>query len=110
MRIGWCAYFLPFMFVYTPALIMNDSPLMVVLHVLLSLLGIFIGTAAVVGYCFGRVSWPFRIAYALIGLSLLVQPRMFDGAWYVIGVGAVLGIAAIVREWVLAKARRPAAA
>jgi TRAP transporter 4TM/12TM fusion protein len=110
MRIGWCAYFLPFMFVYTPALIMNDGPLLVLLHVLLSLLGIFMGTLAVVGYCFGRVSWPFRIAYGLIGLSLLVQPRMFDGAWYVIGAGAVLAIAAIGREWMLAKARRPAAA
>jgi TRAP transporter 4TM/12TM fusion protein len=110
MRIGWCAYFLPFMFVYTPALIMNDAPLLVLLHLLLSLLGIFMGTLAVVGYCFGRVSWPFRIAYGLIGLSLLVQPRMFDGAWYLIGAGAVLAIAAIGREWMLAKARRPAAA
>jgi TRAP-type uncharacterized transport system fused permease subunit len=89
---------------------MNDAPLLVLLHLLLSLLGIFMGTLAVVGYCFGRVSWPFRIAYALIGLSLLVQPRMFDGAWYVIGTGAVLAIAAIGREWLLARARRPAAA
>jgi TRAP transporter 4TM/12TM fusion protein len=99
MRIGWCAYFLPFMFVYTPALIMNDTPLLVVLHLVLSLLGIFMGTVAVVGYCTGPVSWPFRILYALIGLSLLVQPRMFDGAWYVIGAGAVLAIAAIAWEW-----------
>ena len=22
---GWCAYFIPFMFVYTPALVMNDT-------------------------------------------------------------------------------------
>jgi TRAP transporter 4TM/12TM fusion protein len=99
MRIGWCAYFLPFMFVYTPALIMNDSPLLVVLHLALSLLGIFMGTVAVVGYCTGPVSWPFRIVYALIGLALLAQPRMFDGAWYVIGVGAVAGVAAIAWEW-----------
>jgi TRAP transporter 4TM/12TM fusion protein len=110
MRIGWCAYFLPFMFVYTPALIMNDGPLLVVLHLALSLLGIFIGTVAVVGYCVGPVSWPFRIAYALIGLSLLVQPRMFDGAWYVIGTGAVLAVLAVGREWVLATTRRAGAA
>jgi TRAP transporter 4TM/12TM fusion protein len=99
MRIGWCAYFLPFMFVYTPALIMNDSPLLVVLHLALSLLGIFMGTVAVVGYCTGPVSWPFRIVYALIGLALLAQPHMFDGAWYVISVGAVAGVAAIAWEW-----------
>jgi TRAP-type uncharacterized transport system fused permease subunit len=110
MRIGWCAYFLPFMFVYTPALVMDDGPLWVVLHLALALLGIFMGTLAVVGYCFAPVAWPFRAAYAVIGLSLLVQPAMFEGAWYVIGIGAVLAIAAIGREWMRGKARRPAAA
>jgi TRAP transporter 4TM/12TM fusion protein len=110
MRIGWCAYFLPFMFVYTPALIMNDGPLLVVLHVVLSLLGIFMGTTAVVGYCFAPVPRPFRIAYALIGLSLLVQPTMFDGAWYVIGTGALLAILAIGRELARGRAGRTVAA
>ena len=110
MRIGWCAYFLPFMFVYTPALVMNDAPQFVILHLALALLGIFMGTVAVVGYCFAPVPWPIRAAYAVIGLALLVQPRMFDGAWYVIGAGAVLAVAAIAREWMLGKARRPASA
>jgi hypothetical protein len=56
------------------------------------------------------VSWPFRILYALIGLSLLVQPRMFDGAWYVIGTGAVLAIFAIGRELARGRASRVRAA
>jgi TRAP transporter 4TM/12TM fusion protein len=106
MRIGWCAYFLPFMFVYTPALVMNAGPLVVILHVALSLLGIFLGTVAVVGYCFAPVSWPYRIGYAIVGLSLLVQPTMFDGAWWVIGVGAVLGAIAIGYEIMRGRARR----
>jgi TRAP-type uncharacterized transport system fused permease subunit len=99
MRIGWCAYFLPFMFVYTPALVMNDGPLWVLLHLALALLGIFVGTIAVVGYCFAPVSPVFRAIYAAIGLALLIQPRMFDGAWYAIGAGAVLGVIAVGREW-----------
>lgn len=110
MRIGWCAYFLPYMFVYTPALVMNDAPQFVILHLALALLGIFMGTVAVVGYCFAPVPWLIRIAYAAIGLSLLVQPTMFGGAWWVIGAGAVLAIAALGREWMLAKARRTATA
>lgn len=98
MRVGWCAYFLPFMFVYTPALIMNDSLPAIVMHLSLALLGIFMGTIAVVGHCFARVPWPFRIAYGVIALALLVQPTMFDGAIWVIGVGSVLALAALVRE------------
>jgi hypothetical protein len=32
-------------------------------------------------------------------LSLLIQPRILDGAWYAIGAGAVLGVIAVGREW-----------
>jgi TRAP-type uncharacterized transport system fused permease subunit len=84
--------------------------LLVLLHLLLSLLGIFIATIAVVGYGFAPVPWLYRAAYAAIGLSLLVQPTMFDGAWYVIGVGTILAAIAIAREWMRGKARRVAAA
>jgi TRAP transporter 4TM/12TM fusion protein len=105
-RIGWCAYFIPFMFVYTPALVMNAGPLDIALHLALGLLGIFIGTVAVVGHCLAPVSRPLRIAYGVIGLSLLVQPTMFDGASFVIGAGAVLGLAALARELMRGRAQR----
>ena len=51
-----------------------------------------------------------RNCYALIGLALLVQPRMFDGAWYVIGIGAALAILAIGRELARSRASRISAA
>jgi TRAP transporter 4TM/12TM fusion protein len=98
-RIGWCAYFIPFMFAYTPALIMNDAPIAVTLHVLLALLGIFMGTIAVVGHCFAPVPWAYRLSYAAIGLALLVQPTMFRDANWVIAAGAILGIVALGREF-----------
>jgi TRAP transporter 4TM/12TM fusion protein len=108
-RMGWCAYFIPFMFVYTPALVMNDSIPMVVLHLLLVLTGIFLGTVAVVGYCFVRVAVPWRIAYAAVALMLLVQPAMFAGAAYVVAVGAALAIAVLIRE-ILRSRAQPATA
>jgi TRAP-type uncharacterized transport system fused permease subunit len=97
-RLSWCAYLIPFMFAYTPALVMNDSPLMILLHLALALLGIFVGTVAVVGHCFATVTAPFRIGYAAIALMLLVQPKMFSGAIWVIGIGLVGGVAVLVRE------------
>lgn len=108
-RMGWCAYFIPFMFVFTPALVMNDTVPMIALHFVLVMLGIFIGTVAVVGYCFARVDILWRVGYAAVALMLLVQPRMFTGASYVIAAGAVLAIAALVRE-VLRGRAQPAAA
>jgi TRAP transporter 4TM/12TM fusion protein len=107
-RIGWCAYFIPFMFVYTPALIMNDAPAIVMLHLVLCLLGIFIGTVAVVGHCFAPVPFGYRVLYGAIGLSLLVQPAMFAGASWVIAIGAVLAVLALGREFL--RGRRAALA
>ncbi len=89
---------------------MNDGPLFVILHVALALLGIFIATLAVVGYCFAPVPWLYRAPYALIGLSLLVQPTMFDGAWWVIGIGAVCAVLALGREVLRGRTHRAVAA
>jgi len=98
-RIGWCAYFIPFMFAYTPALIMNDAPAIVMLHLVLCLLGIFIGTVAVVGHCFAPVPFGYRLFYGVVGLGLLVQPTMFAGASWVIAIGAIFGAFALGREF-----------
>ena len=77
---------------------MNANPLLILLHLALALIGIFIGTVAVVGHCFAPVSWPYRVAYGAIGLMLLAQPAMFAGAVWVIGIGLAAAVLSIVRE------------
>ncbi len=49
-RMSWCAYLIPFMFAYSPALIMRGGIDSVALALGDALLGIFLGTMAVVGY------------------------------------------------------------
>jgi TRAP-type uncharacterized transport system fused permease subunit len=97
------------MFVYTPALVMNDTIPMVVLHFALVMVGIFIGTVAVVGHCFAPVRGLWRAGYAAVALMLLVQPAMFAGAAYVVAAGAALPALVLVRE-VLRGRAGPAAA
>jgi len=97
-RMSWCAYFIPFMFAYSPALIMQGDVASILLRLTLALLGIFIGTIAVVGYMQAKVPLVFRLAYGLIALLLLVQPLMFQNAIWLNAAGVVFGIAAIVRE------------
>ena len=103
---SWCAYFIPFMFVYTPALVLNDSVPLVLLHLGLCLIGIFVGTVAVVGHCFAPVPVPLRIAYGAVALMVLAQPRMFDGASWVIGCGLIGALAAIAIEVARGRALR----
>jgi TRAP transporter 4TM/12TM fusion protein len=109
MRLSWCSYFIPFLFAYSPALIMRGDPLSIVLAVAMALLGIFMGTAAVVGYVFARIPVPRRIGYAAIALLLLAQPAMFDGAVYANIIGMIAAAVAIGWEVAHARGSRPAA-
>jgi TRAP transporter 4TM/12TM fusion protein len=98
-RLSWCAYFIPFMFAYSPELVMNGAPVDVILRLALTLLGIFMGTLAVIGYFQTSVPVANRIAYAVIALMLLVQSSMFAGAVWVNIAGVCAAAAAIAREW-----------
>lgn len=97
-RLSWCAYFQPFLYAYSPELIMQGDPLSIVVRLTLSLLGIFMGTLTAVGYFQTTISPLFRGLYALIALLLLVQPPMFAGAAWLNGIGFVLAAAAIAWE------------
>ncbi len=97
-RLSWCSYLIPFMFAYTPALVMNAGPVTVLLSLSVTLLGIFMGTVAVVGYLSVRVPWAYRIPYGLVALMLLAQPAMFEGAVWLNVIGVIAAVAAIARE------------
>jgi TRAP transporter 4TM/12TM fusion protein len=97
-RLSWCAYFQPFLYAYSPELIMQGDPLRIAVRLALSLLGIFMGTLTAVGYFQTAISPLFRGLYALIALLLLVQPPMFAGAAWLNALGFVLAAAAIAWE------------
>jgi TRAP-type uncharacterized transport system fused permease subunit len=107
-RMSWCAYFTPFMFAYSPELIMQGDPFAIALRLAICLAGILMGTIAVVGYFQARVPVAFRIGYAGIALLLLVQPRMFENAIWVNAAGVVLALAAITYEVMRGRAQRAA--
>jgi TRAP-type uncharacterized transport system fused permease subunit len=97
-RLSWCAYFIPFMFAYSGALLMQGSWVSVIVALADALLGIFIGTLAVVGYFMRPISIAFRIAYAVLAAMVLMPSTAFAGANIVSIAGAVLTLAAIAYE------------
>jgi TRAP transporter 4TM/12TM fusion protein len=109
MRLSWCAYFIPFLFAYSPELVLNGTPLMIVLRLGIALLAIFMGTLAVVGYFKAPVPLALRIFYGIAALMLLAQPAMFDAAIWFNAVGVIIAVAAIAREILQGRAQpRPA--
>ncbi len=76
---------------------MNAPWYLTVWHLARNLIGIFMGTAAIVGFGFVALSQPMRIGFAAAALAILMPPNAFPGATMLdwIGLGgavAVLGV------------------
>jgi TRAP-type uncharacterized transport system fused permease subunit len=78
--VGWSTFILPFLFVLTPALIMDDTALAIALNLARMLFGIFLGTAVVIGYALGKLSPAARVIYGALAASILLPPEAFPGA------------------------------
>jgi TRAP transporter 4TM/12TM fusion protein len=104
VRFGWSAYIVPFLFVWSPTLLMQGSPLDVTLAFLTAAAGIYLVSVGVVGYMIRPVGPLRRVAFALAGLALMIPARAFEGAiWTDVG-GAVAGAALVA--WELTAIRR----
>ncbi|HEV1999932.1 MAG TPA: TRAP transporter fused permease subunit [Xanthobacteraceae bacterium] len=92
--VGWSVFLLPFLFVLTPSLLMNGTAPEIVWNVGRVLFGLFVGTAAIVGYALMPLSIPMRVAYGLVALPVLVPPESFRGAIYfnLAGIAAAIGL------------------
>jgi TRAP transporter 4TM/12TM fusion protein len=103
MRFGWASYIVPFLFVYSPAILMQGSLIDIVAVTVTSLLGIWLVCAAMTGYFVRIMSWGLRVAFAVAGIMLLSPHQASEVILWINIVGALAGIALIAYEL---KARR----
>jgi TRAP transporter 4TM/12TM fusion protein len=110
MRLSWCAYFIPFMFAYSAPLLLDGSWTAILAALADALLGIFMGTLAVVGYFMRRISVPLRVLYAALAALVLVPASAFGDADLVGIAAAAAALAAIGYEVVRGRMASRAAA
>jgi TRAP-type uncharacterized transport system fused permease subunit len=99
MRIGWTAYIVPFLFVYSPAILMNGTWLEILGVTVMSLSGIWFISAAMAGYFVRLLSPLMRAGFVVAGVLMLLP---FQGApWikWVNLVGVALGLLLFSTEW-----------
>jgi TRAP transporter 4TM/12TM fusion protein len=109
MRLSWCAYFIPFMFAYSAPLLMAGSWTAVLVAFANALLGIFLGTLAVVGYFMASISLVFRTIYAVLAALVLLPPAAFGGSGTMRIAATIVALAAIAYEIMRGRsARQPA--
>jgi TRAP transporter 4TM/12TM fusion protein len=69
---GWSAFVLPFLFVGRPTLLLDGAPLDIVLDILRTSIGIYLGCVAVVGYSVRPLGAAARGVYALAAVTVLL--------------------------------------
>jgi TRAP transporter 4TM/12TM fusion protein len=89
--VGWSTFILPFLFVLTPTLLMDGPAYLIVWNLARMLFGLFVGTAAILGFALALLSVPWRVLYGVIALLVLLPPDPFGTTGHIInfvGIGA----------------------
>ena len=76
MRFGWSSYIVPFLFVYSPAMLMKGSLWDIVVVTLTSLIGIWLICAAMVGYLTRVLPPAMRVTFAAAGVLLMLPHQV----------------------------------
>jgi TRAP transporter 4TM/12TM fusion protein len=97
--VGWSTFVLPFLFVLTPSLLMDGPAHLIVWNFARVTFGLYIGTAAILGFALGPLSVPWRVLYGLLGLLIWIPPDPFGMTGHTINfIGIGLAIALLVVE------------
>lgn len=104
--VGWSTFILPFLFVLTPSLLMDGPAYLIGWNFCRILFGLFVGTAAIVGFALARLTVPARLLYGAVSLPIVLPPESFAGGYYV----NFAGIAAAAVLLVIDHLRRGSAA
>jgi TRAP transporter 4TM/12TM fusion protein len=86
-KLGLAAFIVPFMFFYSPALLMLGSWVEIIHYTATACVGVFLLSAAVQGWFFGRTNILLRVALGGAALSMIA------GGWLTDAVGIGLGLA-----------------
>jgi len=96
MRFGWTAYIIPFLFVFSSALIMKGAWHDIVLAVVTAAFGVFAVSAGFAGYLGGPAGRPVQAMAVIAGGLLLINPGIAGNLAYWLNVaGTVLLVATI---------------
>jgi TRAP-type uncharacterized transport system fused permease subunit len=100
MRLAFIAYFIPFVFVFDPLLLLQGPPHLIALAIITATLGTTAVGFSMVGYFVRPVGWIKRVIFALGGIGLLIPPGgAIAYSWAVNGISGALCLTLILYEW-----------
>lgn len=104
MKLGWTAYIVPFLFVFSPTLILLGDPADVAINTTSALLGTWLTSISVIGYLVRPLRPATRAILAAAGIATLLPYEVLELGIVVNGLGAAVGC--IIVGWEFAANRR----
>ncbi|MFC1869550.1 TRAP transporter large permease subunit [Thermodesulfobacteriota bacterium] len=98
MRFGWLAFIIPFMFVFSPTLLMHGSPLLIIADTATALGGTCLVSMAIIGYFVRPLGLLHRLIFAATGLALVTPVNAFQYGMLVNLIGFIAGIIVVGYE------------
>jgi TRAP transporter 4TM/12TM fusion protein len=109
MAFGWTIFVIPFIFVYSGTLLLKGDPIFIVIDTITAIAGVWLISAAVMGFSVRPLRLLDRLAYGAAGICLLLPVGAFAQArWFNIA-GAMMAVALFFWERAN-RASRPSAA
>jgi TRAP transporter 4TM/12TM fusion protein len=109
MAFGWTAFLIPFLFVYSDALLMRGPAYEIALDFATAVVGVWLISAAIMAYSVRHLRIVDRALYFVAGFFLMLPVASFDGArWFNIA-GAAMAILLFAWERMRNRAPAPAA-
>lgn len=102
-RLGILAYIVPFLFVYSPSLILKGSPGEILLTFITAVVGTIIVGAGLTGYLFGSISWLYRALAICSGTMLLIPLKGMDLTALINLVGLLLAVFTLIVLYIKGK-------
>jgi TRAP-type uncharacterized transport system fused permease subunit len=100
MRLGIIAFLVPFIIIYSPALILIGSPAEIVVAAITAFIGVFALSVGFEGYLFGKTQWFHRVLLIGSGIVLVVPDPLTDL------IGLILLTGTLAQHWFEARKSR----
>ncbi len=112
MRLGWTAYIVPFLFMFSPALLLqSNSASETVITIAAAIIGVWLISAGTIGYLAGPIVAWLRVGFVLSGIALLLPDQIAHWAAWTDMSGAIAAVLMVACQVFLrpGRSRAPAA-
>lgn len=98
VKFGWSAFIIPFLFVFSPTLILIGEPASIAQALVTAIVGVWMVSAGLAGYFLTGLTRLSRALFIVFGLLALIPAEAFAGAGYTDVVGVLGGMVMFVLE------------